>query len=180
MKNKFYITANRIWVCSRCSEVLLTSGLLAPLGNWETLVWVCDTSFQCKSLYCKINSNIIKQGVFLSCLCWVVKSFCFQRNSALQKMCSKFSNQPSTGAKSSPDLTPCSDLKWSLSLRYPAVHQSRRHFTLSSFPEDVHCGVETFSSQECISILEKYLTFCNARISLTDISIYWDMIDNIH
>lgn len=89
-------------------------------GVWP-LCEMCHT-FSLQPQYWKINPNLIKQRILSSCLCWTVKSLCFQRNSALQKMCSKFSSQPSAGAEDSPDLAPGSDLQWSLCIIQLCIH----------------------------------------------------------
>lgn len=51
--------------------------------------------------------------------CW--KTYASIEIFALQKTCSKFSNQSNTDAKAFPTFTPCSNLK-DLSLHYPAVY----------------------------------------------------------
>lgn len=103
----------------------------SPLIMWPSSssgkpgVWpLCELCrvFSLQPQYGKINPNLIKQRILSSCLCWAVKSLCCQRNSALQKMCSKFSSQPSAGAATSPDLAPGSDLKWSLCIIQLCIH----------------------------------------------------------
>lgn len=103
----------------------------SPLIMWPSSssgkpgVWpLCELCrvFSLQPQYGKINPNLIKQRILSSCLCWAVKSLCCQRNSALQKMCSKFSSQPSAGAAASPDLAPGSDLKWSLCIIQLCIH----------------------------------------------------------
>lgn len=125
-------------------------------GVWP-LCELCPV-FSLQPQYWKINPNLIKQSILSSCLCWAVKSLCFQRNSALQKMCSKFSSQPSAGAEASPDLAPGSDLKWSLCIIQLCIHlEGILFFHLS--PRMLTVQLKLFLTKNISQYLKTCLTF---------------------
>lgn len=120
----------------------------------------------------KKKSNLIKLQVFypFPAGCW--KTYASIEISALQKTCSKFSNQSNTDAKSFPNFHPMFQLKGSISALSSCVSQSLRHSILFIFSHGCSvCSPNSSFPSTLLSHLKNVWTFCHiVIISLRDLS----------